>query len=122
MELTTILNDLLLQGGQERALVDALTDTARLRARVAELEKARGEIESVSNAKSESLTVIAHELRTPMSGLIGMADLLLNTDLTRGTARLPGNRAGFRGGFIRVARRYPRSFENRSPQASSRAR
>src|SRR5438552_1856880 len=91
MELTTILNDLLLQGGQERALVDALTDTARLRARVAELEKARGEIESVSNAKSESLTVIAHELRTPMSGLIGMADLLLNTDLTRGTARLPGN-------------------------------
>jgi two-component system sensor histidine kinase/response regulator len=82
MEMTTTFNDLLLQGGQERALVNALTDTVRLQARVAELEKVRGEIESVSNAKSESLAVIAHELRTPMSGLIGMADLLLNTDLT----------------------------------------
>jgi protein-histidine pros-kinase len=82
MEMTTTFNDLLLQGGQERALVNALTDTVRLQARVAELEKVRGEIESVSNAKSESLAVIAHELRTPMSGLIGMADLLLNTGLS----------------------------------------
>jgi two-component system, sensor histidine kinase and response regulator len=82
MELMTTFNDLLLPEGQERALVDALTDKARLRARVAELEKARNEIESVSNAKSESLAVIAHELRTPMSGLIGMADLLLDTGLT----------------------------------------
>jgi two-component system, sensor histidine kinase and response regulator len=81
MEMTTALNDLLLKKGQEQALVDALTDKARLRARVAELEKARGEIESVSNAKSESLAVIAHELRTPMSGVIGMADLLLSTEL-----------------------------------------
>ena len=78
----TTINDLLLPEGQEQALVDALTDKARLRARVAELEKARNEIESVSNAKSESLAVIAHELRTPMSGLIGMADLLLGTGLT----------------------------------------
>jgi two-component system sensor histidine kinase/response regulator len=82
MEMTTTFNDLLLPERQERALVDALTDKARLRARVAELEKARNEIESVSNAKSESLAVIAHELRTPMSGLIGMADLLLDTGLT----------------------------------------
>jgi two-component system sensor histidine kinase/response regulator len=74
MELTSTLDELLLR--------DALTDKARLRARVAELEKARGEIESLSNAKSESLEVIAHELRTPMSGLIGMTDLLLNTEVT----------------------------------------
>jgi two-component system sensor histidine kinase/response regulator len=76
------LDDSLVRSGQERALVDALTDKARLRARIAELEKARGEIESASNAKSESLAVIAHELRTPMSGLIGMADLLLDTELS----------------------------------------
>jgi signal transduction histidine kinase len=82
MEMTTTLRDLLLPEGQDQALLDDLTDKARLRARVAELEKAHSEIESVSNAKSESLTVIAHELRTPMSGLIGMTDLLLNTGLT----------------------------------------
>jgi protein-histidine pros-kinase len=82
MEMRTTLNDFFLPEGQEQALTDALTDKAHLRARVAELEKARSEIESVSNAKSESLAVIAHELRTPMSGLIGMADLLLSTGLT----------------------------------------
>ena len=81
MEMIT-LDDTLARSSQERALVDALTDKARLRARIAELEKARGEIESASNAKSESLALIAHELRTPMSGLIGMADLLLNTELS----------------------------------------
>ena len=81
MELASTLNDVLPLNGQERALIEVLADQARLRARVAELEKARGQIESESNAKSESLAVIAHELRTPMSGLIGMTDLLLTTEV-----------------------------------------
>jgi signal transduction histidine kinase len=82
MEQTSTLDDIVLRDGQRRALLNALSDKARLRARVAELEKARGEIESVSKAKSESLAVIAHELRTPVSGLIGMTDLLLSTEPT----------------------------------------
>jgi signal transduction histidine kinase/CheY-like chemotaxis protein/HPt (histidine-containing phosphotransfer) domain-containing protein len=51
----------------------------RIRQRTHELEKAMHGALAASQAKSEFLANISHELRTPMNGLLGMLDLVLDS-------------------------------------------
>jgi PAS domain S-box-containing protein len=67
---------------------DLLDVNKKLENSIAEINTAKQEADAANAAKSDFLARMSHEIRTPMNGVLGMAELLLNSELSHKQRKL----------------------------------
>ncbi len=71
-----------IQLGEHEAMLVAWHDIAERQRHENDLRQARDAAESAASTKAQFLAMMSHELRTPMAGIIGMIELLRDSQLS----------------------------------------
>ncbi|MDF9832842.1 PAS domain S-box-containing protein [Ereboglobus sp. PH5-5] len=69
-------------GGEIAAYIIVIVDMTEIQRQASELRLAKESAETADHAKSIFLATMSHEVRTPLNGIIGFSDLLLDTELS----------------------------------------
>ncbi|MGH7865653.1 MAG: PAS domain S-box protein, partial [Candidatus Binataceae bacterium] len=81
-EVPTLISAAIVEFNGEAVIVTFTRDISVLKQTQAELVEAREAALAASRAKSEFLSSMSHEIRTPLNSILGMADLLAETEMT----------------------------------------